>query len=183
MATITPLIEYLMALSRPGGGRLVRFGVMLFTIPILPPEIEITVVVTPYFNSFVSIEYWHRFSPAIVPGTVNWIVQHTGVEIASGIVTQVATVESHNFWMEITESNPSVATITNLTRVNQFWETLDHFLIINSEEDYLLVKEIVRNWGAFESVAGKIDETNYILRQIAGGAVLPRPPAPILGDR
>ena len=175
MSTMTPLIEYLMALRRPGGGKLCRFGVQLFTIPILPPLMSVTVTVTPYFGSYMSIEYWHRFSPAIVPNTVEWTVRHGGMEIASGLVSQVATDESHNFWLEITESDPSVATITNVTPVNQFYETLDHFLLVDNEEDYLRVKEVIRNWGN-DNVLAALRETNQLLRAISTGQPAPQPP-------
>lgn len=175
MATVSPLVEYLMALRRPGGGKLCRFGVQLFTIPILPPRVNVTATIMPYFGSYVSIEYFHRFSPAIVPNTVDWTLRHAGVEVAAGLVSAVAVAESHNFWLEITESDPSVATIENVTDVCQFWETLDHFLLIDSEEDYKLVREIVYNWGN-DSVLDILKESNRLLTAIAGGKPAPQPP-------
>lgn len=176
MSAITPIIEYLLALTRPGGGKLVRFGGVQITVPVFPPGMSITWAITPYFDAFACIEYLHRFSPSIVPNAFNFNSTHRGMLLQTGLISTIVTVESHNTWIEVTEQEPITTTITNVSGVNQFFESGESFLIIDSEEDLNFVREVVRNQGALESIPGLLKETNQLLRQIAGGPPAPRPP-------
>lgn len=178
MATMTNVIEYLLALEKPGGGKLVRYGVMLVTVPVFPPGMSLTFTITPYFNSYASIEYWHRFSPAIVPGTLLWDSRHSGMEICAGVCGAVATADGHNLWVEITESDPIITDVTNISGVNQFFETLDFFLLVDTEDDLKIVKEVIRKWGSIGKIEDQLDETNRLLRALieaTPGAVMPSP--------
>lgn len=166
MSTVTPMVEYLLALEKPGGGKLTRFGGVTVTLPVWPPGLSITFTLTPYFNTFASIEYWHRFSPSIVPGAFNFASSHRGIQVQLGILGTVHTSESHNTWIEITEAEPIVTTIINVSGVNQFFENTESFLIVDSEDDFKAIREVVRNWGAFESVATELRETNQLLREV-----------------
>ena len=181
MSTVTPMVEYLLALRRPGGGQLVRYGAIQVTVPIFPAGMEITFTLNPYFGSYASIEYWHKFSPSIVPGSLQFASYHSGMQLQAELIGTVLTAESHNTWIEITESDPITTIINNVSNVNQFFENTDFFLLIDSEADLDMVREAVRNWGAFESLGTKIDETNRLLRDIARG--VPSPEQPIEGRR
>lgn len=179
MSTMTPMVEYLLALRRPGGGQLVRYGAIQVTVPVFPPGMSITFALTPYFGSYASIEYWHRFSPSIVPGAFMFASSHSGIQLQVGLIGTVHTSESHNTWIEITDSNPVTTIITNVSGVNQFFENVDAFLLVDSEADLEMVREVVRNWGNFTAISDKLDETNRLLREIARGlgvAVAPQPP-------
>lgn len=175
MSTMTPMVEYLLALRLPTGGQLCRFGGLQTTVPIFPANTAITWSIAPYFGSYASIEFWHRFSPAMVPGAFNVVSRHVGLELVTGVIGASWTLESHNFWVEITEANNITTTITNISGLNQFFETFETFLLIDSEANMDYVREVVRNWGAFESVRPTIEETNNILRQMlgSGGPQLP----------
>lgn len=181
MATMTDLIEYLLALRTPEGGAVVRYGVMLTTVPLFPPGMSITFTLTPYFDAFANIEYWHRFSPSIVPGTILWESSHSGMEIHSGLIRSIAYAEGHNAWLEITDANPIITTITNVSGVNQFFETFDFFLLVDNEENFKVVKDVVSNWGAF-ATREQFDETNRLLRALvkatpgAEQVLQPKPP-------
>lgn len=175
MTTMTPMVEYLLALRKPGGGQLVRYGAMQFTIPIFPPGMSITWQTYPYFGSYCSIDYWHRYSPAMVPGAFTLVASHAGMVVQAGLVGASILAESHNTWLEITESSPYVVILTNVSGVNQFFEGLESFLLVDSEESLEMVREVVRHWGAYDPVVEALRETNQLLRQLAGGLPVPYP--------
>lgn len=177
MATITPMIEYLLALRTPyGGGQLVRFGGLQITIPIFPAGIEISWAIAPYYGSYCSIEYWHRFSPSIVPGSLYYNVSHSGIQLQVGTIGTTFSSESHNTWIEIFESDPISASISNISGLNQFFESNEAFLLIDNEANLEYTREVVRSWGAFESIGPKLDETNELLREMFGSDSGPRYP-------
>lgn len=185
MSTLTPMVEYLLALrtTAGGGGQLVRFGGIQITVPIFPAGMSITWELTPYFGSYCSIEYWHRFSPSIVPGAFLFNSTHSGMVTQAGILGTTLLAESHSTWLEITESDPILTTITNVSGVNQFFENVESFLLVDSEDKLQVIREVVRNWGKFEANGSKIDETNDLLRQILGREAIYEPQPPITGGR
>lgn len=143
-----PLIEYLLAYQKPGGGHICRFGTVVITIPFFPAGLEATFFVTPYFNGYASIEFWHRMSPAIVPGAFTWESSHRGMQLVVGTLGAMGIAEGHNVWVEITNSQPVTTVLTNISAIGQFFEVTDLFLIVDSEQDLQELHEVASMWGA-----------------------------------
>ena len=184
MSTVGDVIEYLLAYERPGGGKIARFGGILITVPIFPAGMTITFSLFPYFNAYANIEFWQRFSPAIVPGALYFDSRHQGIQVQLGVFGTTLNSESHNTWIEVTESAPITTTITNISGVNQFFESVDSFLIVDSEADFKLIKKIIGEWGFMGNLKEEATETNRLLRALVEatpGAVMPSPQPPIGG--
>ena len=182
---MTPLVEYLLSLNRAkGAGKLVRLGTFVLTIPAFPPGVTLHWNILPLYGSYASIEIWNRFSPSMVPGAFFCSAIYSGTTIQSGVVGETLTVDSNNYWIEVTNSNYMTFYSTNISSVGQFYEAISQFLLVDTEEDFEFLKEVVRNWGSFESIAGRINETNNILKQLVqlqGGQVLSPAPYPPIG--
>jgi len=181
MSTMTPLVEYLLAVERPEGGHVTRYGGATTTVPIFPQGLSISYELRPWFGSYASIEFYHRFSPSMVPGAFTFDSISSGVQIISGAIGTIHTMEGNNTWVVITDNDPIITTITNISGVNQFFETGDAFLLIDSESDFDFVKQVIQNWGAFEPMQKQLSDmvreqqyTNDLLRALANGT--PAPP-------
>jgi len=147
MSTMTPLVEYLAAVRSPKGASLVRQGGLQVIVPIFPPASEIAFSLT--FSGYASIAYYHRFSPSMVPGAFTYRSQHSGIELQTGTIGTIHLSEGNNYWLVVTKADPITTTISNISGVDQFFETGDSFLIIDSKEDYEEVMNLIRRWGRF----------------------------------
>lgn len=175
------LVEYLLAFQRPGGGKLCRLGVIETLIPIFPPGLTITWEILPEFGSYANIEFWYRISPSVVPGVFDWDCTHYGAEIRTGILHSLSTAQGYNVWIEITDQHPIISTFTNVSPVNQFFDSVDFFLVVDSEADLNIIRSIVMRWGTSLRQEEGQAETNYLLRQLfeaQTGKPPPPPPSP-----
>jgi len=142
MSFMTPLIESLLAAERPGGGKLCRMGVVQ-TTGILPPGFTATFQFAPYFNAYCNIEFWHAGSPSIVPGSLTFASHGRGMELQLNQVNELSIREGTALWLEVTIANPILTTITNDSELNQYFETLDFFLIVDTKSDLQAIRDIV----------------------------------------
>lgn len=182
MSTLGSLGEYLLAYTTPKGAKLCRLGIVLITVPIFPPNFTITWNVAPYFGAYCNIWLWHRLSPAIVPNTLLFTSHHRGMVMTSGLIAVLGVAEPHELWLEVKETEPINTTITNVSPLNQYLETLDFFLIIDTESDYKALMDVVRNWGSVGELYKQLAETNRLLTALvastpgAAQRLLPQPP-------
>lgn len=180
MATMSPMIEYLLAAEREGGGHLVRFGGGSITIPVFPAGLTVSFLSFPGVPGYALIQYYARFSPAIVPGAFELTAIHAGVFLDIGTLNRVMLAEGHNSWIAITAAEPTQTTLTNISGVDQMYEAEFAYLIVDTAADLALVKDIVKGWGSSGYMVAAQNETNDLLRQLiaqGGGQALPRPPA------
>lgn len=148
MSTLGPLVEYLLAVRDKAGGQICRMGVTLATVPVFPPGLALTYLSYPPGNSFAGIEFWHDFSPAMVPDVFSVAVSQQGLTMTSGTISETGTQHpGHNLWIVYTEGDPIRTVITNISGVDQFFEVEYLTLIVDSEAYYKMVLDIVRHWG------------------------------------
>ena len=190
MATTSPLIEFLLAYERPGGGRICKLGALQILVPIFPPETAVTWTATPYFNSYASIQFWTILSPATVPGVFAVDIEHYGLAIESATLYASSLGSGgHNSWIEITESHPLITTVSNVSNLPQILESGSVFLIIDSREDLERIRELTLAWGSSMKQEELQVETNQLIREMIsamkGQAVAPTPvtPYPPIGGR
>ncbi len=143
---LTQLSEYLLAYQRSQGSPLVRLGTQYFTIPIVPPRTKISVRVTPYAGAYASIIFWLKQSPAVIPNIFSLELQHKGVAYQSGLIGSINTSTSYNTWIEITDRDYALSSVTNLSNCNQYYDTSILFLVVQTEEDLDYIHELIRNF-------------------------------------
>jgi hypothetical protein len=143
MATMTPLIESLLAYEKlVGGGKVCRLGKIQTIIDPLAPWESLTYEVTPYPTAYMNIAWWHELSPDMVPGAVTLTLYQRGMEIQVSGVTELLT-HGDNMWIELNTSNPVVVNVVNNTPLNQYVEMLDLFLIVDTKDNLLIIRDIV----------------------------------------
>ncbi len=151
--TLTPLIEYLLGITRKGGGKLCRLGIVQITVPIFPANTTITYTTEPYFSAYANIWFWWRLSPAMVPGAFNVNIRHSGMPRALGLLGATAlTLPGYQIWLDVRRGDPIVNEVTNISGVGQWFESQDFFLIVDTEDDLKKVQAISREWGRHEGV-------------------------------
>ena len=189
MATMSSLIEFLLAYERPGGGRICKFGALQILIPIFPPGMTVNWSTTPFFNSYANILFWTVVSPAIVPGVFAVDTDHYGLTITSSILSSAASNQGHNTWVEITEAHPLDSTITNNSNLPQHLEMGNVFLVVDSREDLEIIRGLTLAWGSSMKQESLQVETNQLIRELVsamkGQVVTPTPvtPYPPIGGR
>jgi len=142
---ISPLIEYLLATGRAGGGKLVKFGATVVTIPIWPAGLTMTFVTSPPGNAYANIRYAQTVPPSMVPDAFYVESYHQGIAVQLGNITE-STYGKHYFWIEFLRDSPVTTIIQNISGMNQYFEIAQEFLVIDSEADYRKVRKIIDEW-------------------------------------
>lgn len=169
------VIEYLLTLERPGGGKLVYGGVSQLIIPAFPPGAIITLTTAPYGDDYAYIPYYSAVGPAMVPGAFYGWAQQWGNKQYEGTVSSWFTANSLDSFVPVTQSEPAVAQITNQSALNQFYEGVSFFVGITTKDDYNMVLEALARLGTSARLEQQSREAIELLNRIAGGPPAPRP--------
>lgn len=166
MSTISHLVEYLLAAERPGGGHLVRFGGVSINAPIFPAGMSVTMSLSPTVAAFASIQYYLRWSPAIVPDAFDIEMTHAGIYQDLGNVNRTLIAGGHNSWVVITAKEPATIIVENVSGVDQAYGLEFGHLIVDTSEDLDRVTAIVKGWGSSDRMEDGQSETNELLRKL-----------------
>ena len=137
----SPIIEYLLAQSRPGGGFLCFASRWQFLIPVLPPGLTLNFTIGPPTGYYAAIKYALSISQDTVPRTVYNTVTQGGVTYTVGMITPDWSREYLNYFIVFTEAEPILLELTNISNVNQRCDATQWNVLIPTQEDFLLVKE------------------------------------------
>ncbi len=146
MAAISSLAEYILGYTTPTGQKLARFGSQTYTINLLPPNEPINFILSPLYG-YANMYFWHRFSACILPNTIFYEITHRGIIVNSFFLSSVSISADLPTLIEVTQRDPLIVRITNLSGVNQFFEGMDCFLVISSPTELTEVQKLVRTYG------------------------------------
>lgn len=153
-------IEYLLTLERPGKGRLVYVGYTQIVVPIFPPNTSIILTTTPWGNDFGFIPYYAGFGPTMVPDAFNVQIQQYGTANYRAAITAWTATGLYQIegFLLVTQAEPTITTITNISALNQYYEGFSFYLRISSEEDWGLVQEALAQLKRLNAVQPPIKE-------------------------
>lgn len=166
-------IEYLLTLEHPGGaGQLVHTGVTQSIVPVFPPNTSIILSTSPKADDYALLPYYSGFGPAMVPDAFTVYIEQYGAAAYSATITSwmysgLFPIESY---IPVTQNHPSIVGITNVTTLNQYYESFSFFLRIATEQDWDVIQEALTTLVKLEELA---KEANGLLRIMAGR---PQPP-------
>lgn len=138
-----PACEYLMTLSRPGGGVLCAMGAMQILVRIFPPDGTLSVSVGPADSDYAQIVFGVSMGENMVPDAFNGYLALWGTRVVQGTYTSVmlnGITFGHEF-LWVTQALPTYLYLHNATPVNQRLEVNYIFLRIATEGDYHTVKD------------------------------------------
>ncbi|MDO9579925.1 MAG: hypothetical protein Q7J06_05085 [Bacteroidales bacterium] len=170
------VIEYLLTLERPGGGRLVNAGAGELIIPAFPPNTTITFKTVPIEGDYMYISHRCGFGRAMIPEAFFVRVSQWGNMTYEGIVGSWLLNNCLDLFVSTTRSEPAQTQIQNLTGLNQYYEGLTFFLRIQTEDDYNLVMKALARMGTSARSEQLAEEANALLRMLTGGPPAPNPP-------
>ena len=151
---LTPLVEYLIAITKKGGGKLCRLGIRQTTAPVFPANTTITYTTEPlYAGVYANVWFWWRLSPSMVPGAFRVNIRHSGMERAVGLIgTTALTLPGYQIWLDVRKGDAIINEVSNISGGAQWFEAQDFFLIVDTEDDWKKVTAISREWGRHEGV-------------------------------
>lgn len=151
---MSPLVEYLLTYQRPaGGGNLCRLGVDYTIIFDFPANYTITYDIYPLSGVAYAIMFYHRWSPSIVPLSTAIDVTHKGIILLGGGTApgEITYEEGQTVWFEISQQNPMRSIYSNVSGLTQLHEALDYYILVDTEEDMAMVRDVVHNYGGKET--------------------------------
>jgi hypothetical protein len=158
-------IEYLLTLQAPGGGRLTEYNVSQWMGTAFPPNTTLSYEGYPD-PCYALIWFNVDFSPIMVPNAFDIFGEQYGARMIGGTVTALVLDHQFDWYIVITAASPYRGRIINNTPLLQWFETLNSFLIITSEENLKLLIEHLHKLttGKMEGLAA---QANGLLTAIA----------------
>ncbi len=171
-----PAIEYLLTLRRPGGGTLVILDAAQILIPAFPPATTLSFSAGPIGDDYGQIVYGAKAGPNMIPNAFTGYVQVWGSRLIAGTFTAATLVTEFQSFLWVTQAEPALIYLTNVSGLNQVLE-LDYVSIrISSEEDYEMVLEALARLGTSVRLEQLAEEANQLLTMLTGGPPAPQPP-------
>lgn len=153
MSAISHYIEFLQTLTRPGSddpGALCSDIGVEYLYPIIPPFFSTyfastiaSTIAARNFTAYATVFYRIKFG-YIVPGAFNLNIRSGGVSNYSGTITGYALEDGIDCLFFMTPEKFNTFYITNLTPLNQHFEMVSRYLLIQSEADWKLVKKYLK---------------------------------------
>lgn len=172
----SPAIEKLLSTLRPGGGPLFVQEEAQILVPVFPPNMSAKFESRPIGGDFAQIIFAVMFGSNMVPDAFEGYVELWGTRQYSGVFTaSVLALEFQGFaW--VTQANPALIYITNVTGLNQIFELIWTSVRITTEDDYNVVIDILNHMATSTKSEQLAVEANQLLTTIAGGPAAPKPP-------
>jgi len=170
MSQMSPLVEYLLAVRRPGGGALCRMGIAQWQA-VFPAGAVGVWDVYPEEGTYANITYWFGVSGITPPNVFDVNIYNFGVETSGGLYSDLVIGPQGNSGFAVrTQSNPVRQIIRNISGLNQYDESIEYFLIIDTEADYKTVMGLIDEWNVSAGQRQLQEETNELLRQLVAKA-------------
>ncbi|TET14045.1 MAG: hypothetical protein E3J81_07430 [Dehalococcoidia bacterium] len=174
------IIAYLLTLKYPGSedertNWVCYRGVFQIILPLMPPYTSLNYTVQPLHGVFAWLAYSFRLGTDMVPNTLSGTIQQYGSVPWSGILTQRGRDDPAEYLLLITEQEPAVSSITNISPLIQRWESLVDFIVIPSQQDLVTVMDALRRLHTSKQVEELLRHGNELLGKLAGEPLGPRP--------
>lgn len=138
MFKIPDIIEFIESIRRPAGGFATEpgWGEIMATTTV--PMAIVTTPVRPPNQVYAYIMYHISFSASMVPDAFRVILQHTGRDSWTGLVSPVLIGEGFTFYMVVTSNDPLVVVYRDETPQVQYFQMFYHYALVRPA-DYNLV--------------------------------------------
>ncbi len=144
-------IEYLLTIRRASGGSLVHQGGSQVEILQVPPYRTFTIQQAPFGSDYLDIVYEAWFDPSMVPGAFSGYLQYFGARQVDGIFSSAFMAHPFNGLVFISNAEPALIYVRNLTNQHQFYSGNIFFIAIASEEDFNIILEHLKGVGTVET--------------------------------
>ena len=179
---LSQMMEYLLHLPRPGGvGFLVGRGATEVIIDPIPPGLTIDLIISPPPGVYARLGFRDTFDPYTVPGSMLMSCSHMGQLLNATRTCASLLRDGWDCSEVVTDAHPCYASVTNISTVNQRFHLNNHFLVIETEDDYKLVEEALDRLSRSARSEQLAQEAVLLLRALVTGEPAPQPS--IVGGR
>lgn len=172
------VIQYLLTLRDPGGSPLVYAGMGQEVIPFFPPGRSLKLETDPG-DDYAHIGFFASVGPAVVPGTFYSAAWQAGGRVYEGLITGWFTGNDLYSFLVQTHALPSIAILTNISPLVQYYEGILAFLRVATKEDYGLVMDGLDRLGTSSKLESAAIQAASLLETMR--RVRPPIPLPVIG--
>ena len=175
------IINYLLSLRYPGSetGRqnwICYHGVVQVTAPFIAPGQTISYIAKPLSGVHAWIGYGTIFSSDTVPKTLTGTIQQYGAIPYSGIISQALRDNEIEGFLLITEQEPMYYSVTNISPINQRFETVGTYLVVPTPQDLVTIFDALRRLHTSTKSEELLQQAVNLLGVLSGQPQQPRPP-------
>lgn len=173
MATLSRIIEHLLSIEKPGGGRLAYAGLSQYRLTAVLPSASINYRATPGPSDYAMIDYELMFSSQMVPDVFQVWIQQWGSKFFDALVTSVALGVRLQGFVLITQAQPTLTGLTNLSNLVQYYENFSTAIFLQTREDYELALKEIDKLGTSTNIENLAQECALALNILTGKASAP----------
>ena len=162
------LIDYLLTLRRPSGGRLLYRDAVQITVEYFPPGFLLTHTISPPTGAYAYIGWATKLGTDMVPNTFTGFVQQFGTRAYTGVITSRVIEDSVDDLFWITDAEPLFIWIQNISPLAERLEVISHFLVCTGEDDYQQLLDALERLETSKKSETLAERTNELLSKIAG---------------
>ena len=174
------VINYLLTLKYPGSEAartdwVCYRGLLQIIFPLFPPYTTFNYTVRPLHGVFAWLAYSTRMGTDIVPNTLSGTIQQFGSVPWSVVITQRGKDEPAEYFVLITDQEPTFTSITNISPLGQRWESITDFVVIPREQDLVTVMDALRRLHTSKESEELLRQAKDLLGQLTRQPPDPRP--------
>lgn len=174
------IISYLLTLRYPdsesGRSDFVCYsGFLQVRVPLIPAGRTIRYSVRPTGGVFAWIGYRRVIGTDMVPDVFSSTYFQYGAAPFSGILTQVSRDIDNSGFLFITEREPTIISITNISPLAQRGEMQGYFLVLTSPNDLAIVTDAIRRMHTSAVSEQLLQQSVSLLGVLADRPVEPKP--------
>lgn len=177
------VIAYLLTLRYPGAepgkedeGWVCYRGGYQVVIPFVPAGMTVPYTVRPVDGSAAWLGYTTRFGTDMVPDSFTGTISQHGTTPYSGILTPRTRDDAFEYFILVTEREPTHLSITNVSPLAERAEVIGDFIVIPSPEDLVTVTDALRRLHTSEVSEQLLQQAAHLLGLLSGQPQVPRPP-------
>ncbi len=141
------VVEWLLSLRQPGGGRYCTLASSSRLINPFAPNTRTGYSIVPLFNAYCNIIVNTKYDPDIRPGVFIIVKYHNGLPLINNNTSGLITGEGFNSWLEVTAKNPIVVTVQNISGMVQRFEEMYQILSVQTQADLDVLHGLVNKFG------------------------------------
>ena len=175
------VINYLLTLRYPGSetGKtnwVCYRGGWQVIIPLVPAGTTVPYTIRPLNGVYGWLGYATRFGTDIVPNSFTASVHQYGSSPYSGLLSQRIRDDALEYFILVTEQEPTYLSVTNISPLAQRGEAFGDFLVIPSPQDLVTITDALRRLQTSSESEQLLRQAVYLLGILSGQPLEPRPP-------
>jgi len=175
------IINYLLTIRYPDSDPrrlqpVCYMGAYQLLIPLFMPGQTVNLVARPLHGVYAWIMYCGRLGSEMVPNVFTLSGSQYGNFTYSGICTQRWINDSHEFFVLVTDQEPSYASMTNISPLAQMYEGYSEYVAVPTPADMEIISDALRRLHTSKVSESLLQQAANLLGVIAGQPQEPKPP-------